>query len=177
MTVNGRPVEYLMDADTPLLWALRDASNLTGTKYGCGNGDCGACMVHVDGEALRACLITIAEAEGRFVTTIEGLSRDRSHPVQQAIVAEQSIQCGFCTPGIVMAAAALLADNPAPDEAAIRAAIPNICRCGVYPRLIRAVERAGRVARRQERVTAAPAPGIEAADAAREEPALTPPER
>ena len=176
MTVNGRPVEYLMDADTPLLWALRDASNLTGTKYGCGNGDCGACMVHVDGEALRACLITIAEAEGRFVTTIEGLSRDRSHPVQQAMVAEQAIQCGFCTPGIVMAAAALLADNPAPDEAAIKAAIPNICRCGVYPRLIRAVERAGRVARRQERVTAAPAPGVEAADAAREESALTPPE-
>ena len=177
MTVNGRPVEYLMDPDTPLLWALRDASNLTGTKYGCGNGDCGACMVHVDGEALRACLITIAEAEGRFVTTIEGLSRDRSHPVQQAMVAEQAIQCGFCTPGIVMAAAALLADNPAPDEAAIRAAIPNICRCGVYPRLIRAVERAGRVARRQERVTAAPPPGIGAADAAREEPALTPPQR
>ena len=87
MTVNGRPVEYLMDPDTPLLWALRDASNLTGTKYGCGNGDCGACMVHVDGEALRACLITIAEAEGRFVTTIEGLSRDRSHPMQQAMVA------------------------------------------------------------------------------------------
>jgi isoquinoline 1-oxidoreductase alpha subunit len=177
MTVNGRPVEYLMDPDTPLLWALRDASNLTGTKYGCGNGDCGACMVHVDGEALRACLITIAEAEGRFVTTIEGLSRDRSHPVQQAMVAEQAIQCGFCTPGIVMAAAALLADNPAPDEAAIKAAIPNICRCGVYPRLIRAMERAGRVARRQERVTAAPPPGIGAADAAREEPALTPPQR
>ena len=177
MTVNGRPVEYLMHPDTPLLWALRDASNLTGTKYGCGNGDCGACMVHVDGEALRACLITIAEAEGRFVTTIEGLSRDRSHPVQQAMVAEQAIQCGFCTPGIVMAAAALLADNPAPDEAAIKVAIPNICRCGVYPRLIRAMERAGRVARRQERVTAAPPPGIGAADAAREEPALTPPHR
>ena len=88
MTVNGSPVEYLMEPDTPLLWALRDASNLTGTKYGCGVGDCGACMVHVDGEALRSCLITIAEAEGRFVTTIEGLSRDRSHPVQQAMVAE-----------------------------------------------------------------------------------------
>ena len=175
MTVNGRPVEYLMDPDTPLLWALRDASNLTGTKYGCGTGDCGACMVHVDGEALRACLITIAEAEGRFVTTIEGLSRDRSHPVQQAMVAEQAIQCGFCTPGIVMAASALLADNPAPDEAAIEAAIPNICRCGVYPRLVRAVERAGRVARREERLVAAPAPGIDTGDAAREEPALTPP--
>ena len=177
MTVNGKPMRFLMDPDTPLLWALRDAANLTGTKYGCGEGDCGACMVHVDGEALRACLITIAEAEGRFVTTIEGLSRDRSHPVQQAMVAEQAIQCGFCTPGIVMAAAALLADNPAPDEAAIKAAIPNICRCGIYPRLVRAVERAGRVARRQERVTAAPPPGIGAADAAREEPALTPPQR
>ncbi len=107
MTVNGRPVEFLMEPDTPLLWALRDAANLTGTKYGCGVGDCGACMVHIDGEALRSCLVTIAEAEGREVITIEGLSRDRSHPVQQAMVAEQAIQCGFCTPGIVMAAAAL----------------------------------------------------------------------
>ena len=85
MTVNGKPMRFLMDPDTPLLWALRDAANLTGTKYGCGEGDCGACMVHVDGEALRSCLITIAEAEGRFITTIEGLSRDRSHPVQQAL--------------------------------------------------------------------------------------------
>ena len=109
MTVNDRPVEFDMDPQTPLLWALRDAANLTGAKYGCGQGDCGACMVIVDGAALRSCLITIAEAEGRFITTIEGLSRDRSHPVQQAMVAEQAIQCGFCTPGIVMAAAALIA--------------------------------------------------------------------
>lgn len=176
MTVNGRPVEYLMEPDTPLLWALRDASNLTGTKYGCGVGDCGACMVHVDGEALRSCLITIAEAEGRFVTTIEGLSRDRSHPVQQALVAEQAIQCGFCTPGIAMAASALLERNSAPSEAEIVAAIPNLCRCGVYPRLVRAIERAGRVARREETISAAPAPGISAADAARRVPAMTPPE-
>jgi len=175
MTVNGRPVEYLMEPDTPLLWALRDASNLTGTKYGCGVGDCGACMVHVDGEALRSCLITIAEAEGRFVTTIEGLSRDRSHPVQQALVAEQAIQCGFCTPGIAMAASALLERNSAPSEAEIVAAIPNLCRCGVYPRLIRAIERAGRVARREETISAAPAPGISAEDAARRVPAITPP--
>ncbi len=174
MTVNGRPVEYLMEPDTPLLWALRDASNLTGTKYGCGVGDCGACMVHVDGEALRSCLITIAEAEGRFVTTIEGLSRDRSHPVQQALVAEQAIQCGFCTPGIAMAASALLERNSSPSEAEIVAAIPNLCRCGVYPRLVRAIERAGRVARREETISAAPAPGISAEDAARRVPALSP---
>ena len=130
MTVNGKPLRFLMDPDTPLLWALRDAANLTGTKFGCGEGDCGACMVHVDGEALRSCLITIAEAEGRFITTIEGLSRDRSHPVQQAMVAEQAIQCGYCTPGIVMAASALLAKNPAPSEAEIKAASPNLCRRG-----------------------------------------------
>ena len=131
LTVNDQPVKFDMNPDTPLLWALRDAANLTGTKYGCGNGDCGACMVIVDGEALRSCLITLAEAEGRFVTTIEGLARDRSHPVQQAMVAEQAIQCGFCTPGIVMAGAALIAKNANPSEAEIREAIPNLCRCGV----------------------------------------------
>ena len=175
MTVNGTPMRFLMDPDTPLLWALRDAANLTGTKYGCGEGDCGACMVHVDGEALRSCLITIAEAEGRFITTIEGLSRDRSHPVQQALVAEQAIQCGFCTPGIAMAASALLAKTASPSEAEIKAAIPNLCRCGVYPRLVRAIERAGRVARRAETISAAPAPGINAEDAAREVPAISAP--
>mgnify|MGYP001966640496 FL=1 len=175
MTVNGKPVRFLMDPDTPLLWALRDAANLTGTKYGCGEGDCGACMVHVDGEALRSCLITISEAEGRFITTIEGLSRDRSHPVQQALVAEQAIQCGYCTPGIAMAASALLAKTAAPSEAEIKAAIPNLCRCGVYPRLVRAIERAGRVARRAETISAAPAPGIDARDAAREVPAISAP--
>ena len=173
MTVNGKPVRFLLEPDTPLLWALRDAANLTGTKYGCGEGDCGACMVHVDGEALRSCLITIAEAEGRFITTIEGLSRDRSHPVQQAMVAEQAIQCGYCTPGIVMAASALLAKNGSPSEAEIKAAIPNLCRCGVYPRLVRSIQRAGRVARRQEIISAAPAPGISASVAAREIPALS----
>jgi isoquinoline 1-oxidoreductase alpha subunit len=132
-------------------------------------------MVHVDGEALRSCLITISEAEGRFITTIEGLSRDRSHPVQQALVAEQAIQCGYCTPGIAMAASALLAKTAAPSEAEIKAAIPNLCRCGVYPRLVRAIERAGRVARRAETISAAPAPGIDARDAAREVPAISAP--
>ena len=172
MTVNDRPIRFDMDPQTPLLWALRDAANLTGTKYGCGVGDCGACMVLVDGEALRSCLITLAEAEGRFITTIEGLSRDRSHPVQQALVAEQAIQCGFCTPGIAIAAAALVGRNPDPSEEAIRTAIPNLCRCGVYPRLVSAIQRAGRVARRRERISAAPAPGIDPADAARAVPAL-----
>jgi aerobic-type carbon monoxide dehydrogenase small subunit (CoxS/CutS family) len=172
LTVNDRAVEFRMDPQTPLLWALRDAANLTGTKYGCGNGDCGACMVLVDGEALRSCLITLAESEGRFVTTIEGLSHDRSHPVQQALVAEQAIQCGFCTPGVVIAAAALLARNASPSDEEIKAALPNLCRCGVYPRLLRAVRRAGRVMRREETISAAPAPGIAPEDAARAVPAM-----
>ncbi|KLE32351.1 (2Fe-2S)-binding protein [Aurantiacibacter luteus] len=172
MTVNERPVDFALDPATPLLWALRDAANLTGTKYGCGVGDCSACMVLVDGEALRSCLITLADAEGRTITTIEGLSRDRSHPVQQALVAEQAIQCGFCTPGIAIAAAALVRRNPDPSEEDIRAAIPNLCRCGVYPRLVRAIQRAGRVTRRAETISAAPAPGIDPADAARAVPAM-----
>jgi isoquinoline 1-oxidoreductase subunit alpha len=175
LTVNGRPVRFELDPQTPLLWALRDASNLTGTKYGCGAGDCGACMVLVDGAALRSCLITLAEAEGRLVTTIEGLSRDRSHPVQQALVAEQAIQCGFCTPGIAIAAAGLLARNTDPSEEEIKQAIANLCRCGVYPRLVRAIQRAGRVARRAERISAAPAPGIDPEDAAVEVPAMRAP--
>ena len=174
LTVNERPVEFRMDPQTPLLWALRDAANLTGTKYGCGVGDCGACMVMIDGEALRSCLITLAEAEGRVVTTIEGLSPNRSHPVQQAMVAEQAIQCGFCTPGIVMSAAALLARNADPTPEDIKAAVPNLCRCGVYPRLVRAIQRAGRVARRLEAISAAPAPGLTPEDAARAVPAMKP---
>lgn len=174
LTVNGRPLEFAMDQQTPLLWALRDAANLTGTKFGCGVGDCGACMVLVDGEALRSCLITLAECEGRFVTTIEGISRDRTHPVQQALVAEQAIQCGFCTPGIAIAAASLLARNADPSEGDIKRAIPNLCRCGVYPRLIGAIQRAGRVMRRQETISAAPAPGITADDASTVVPAILP---
>ena len=177
LAVNDKPLEFRMDPQTPLLWALRDAANLTGTKYGCGTGDCGACMVLVDGEPQRSCMISLAEAEGRSVTTIEGLSRDRSHPVQQALVAEQAIQCGFCTPGIAISAAALLAHNADPSEAEIKAAIPNLCRCGVYPRLVRAVQRAGRALRDLEIIDGAPAPGINAADAARSVPAIKPDQR
>ncbi|MBK9009841.1 (2Fe-2S)-binding protein [Novosphingobium sp.] len=172
LTVNDRAVEFRLDPQTPLLWGLRDAANLTGTKYGCGSGDCGACMVLVDGQALRSCLITLGEAEGRVVTTIEGLSPDRSHPVQQALVAEQAIQCGFCTPGIAMSAAALLARNADPSVEDIKAAVPNLCRCGVYPRLVRAVQRAGRMMRRVETISAAPAPGVTPEDAARAVPAM-----
>lgn len=172
LTVNDRPVEFRMDPQTPLLWGLRSAANLTGTKYGCGSSDCGACMVLVDGAALRSCLITLGEAEGRVVTTIEGLSPDRSHPVQQALVAEQAIQCGFCTPGIAISAAALLARNADPTPEDIAAAVPNLCRCGVYPRLVRAIQRAGRVMRRLETISAAPAPGLTPEDAARAVPAM-----
>lgn len=172
LTVNDRAVEIRMDPQTPLLWALRDGANLTGTKYGCGAGDCGACMVLVDGQALRSCLITLGEMEGRTVTTIEGLSPDRSHPVQQALVAEQAIQCGFCTPGIAISAAALLARNADPTPEGIAAAVPNLCRCGVYPRLVRAIQRAGRVMRRLETISAAPAPGLSPQDAARAVPAM-----
>jgi isoquinoline 1-oxidoreductase alpha subunit len=173
-TVNNQPVEYLLDPETPLLWALRDASNLTGTKYGCGSGECGACMVDIDGEAVPSCRVSIAACEGRFVTTIEGLSRDRSHPVQQAFAALNVTQCGYCIPGIVMAAAALLKRTPAPTDADIDGAITNICRCGIYPRLREAIKRAGRVAQ-GETLAGAPAPGIDPAGAAHVVPALTPP--
>ena len=172
LTVNDRAVEIRLDPQTPLLWGLRDAVNLTGTKYGCGIGNCGACMGLVDGQALRSCLITLGEAEGRVVTTIEGLSPDRSHPVQQALVAEQAIQCGFCTPGIAISAAALLARNADPSPEDIKAAVPNLCRCGVYPRLVRAIQRAGRMMRRVETISAAPAPGLTPEDAARAVPAM-----
>ncbi len=174
MTVNDRPVEFDLDPDMPLLFALREAANLTGTKNGAGGDSCtcNACMVIVDGTALRSCRITLAEAEGRFITTVEGLSRDRSHPMQQAMVAEQAIQCGFCTPGIVMAGAALIQRNPAPSKQEVEEALTNMCRCGVYPRLVEAVQRAGRVVQQRETISAAPAPGIDAEDAAAQVPAL-----
>jgi isoquinoline 1-oxidoreductase subunit alpha len=172
MTVNGQPVLYRMDPATPLLWALRDASNLTGTKYGCGNGECGACTVNIDGNAVRSCTVTLAQTEGSFVTTIEALSRDRSHPVQQAWVAESVPQCGFCQSGMIMAAAALLDKNPAPSDSDIDRAITNICRCGTYPRIREAVRRAARVKSGQEQIAAAPPPGISPEDAARGVPSL-----
>lgn len=177
LTVNNEPVEYRMPPETPLLWALRDASNLTGTKYGCGTGDCGACTVDVDGKPVLACMTSIGALEGTMVTTIECLSRDRSHPVQQAFAAEGVVQCGFCTPGMIMAASMLLKTNPSPSDADINAAITNLCPCGVYPRIRRAIRRAARVMAGQERIAAVPPPGILPDDAARAVPALTPVKR
>jgi isoquinoline 1-oxidoreductase subunit alpha len=174
-TVNGQPIEYRLDPETPLLWALRDASNLTGTKYGCGTGQCGACTVHIDGRAVRSCQVPIGRLEGSFVTTIEALSRDRSHPVQQAFVAESVPQCGYCQSGMIMAAAALIDRNAAPSDEEIDAAITNLCPCGVYPRIREAIRRAGRMRTGQEQISAAPPPGIDPADAARQNPALAPP--
>jgi len=174
-TVNDRPIHYRMDPDTPLLWALRDASNLTGAKYGCGTGDCGACTVDIDGEAVRSCRISIAECEGRFVTTIEALAADRSHPVQQAWVAENLPQCGYCQPGMIMAASVLLRKNRAPSDEQIDAAITNICRCGTYPRIRAAIRRAAKIMSGDEMIASAPPPGITPADAARSVPALREP--
>ena len=171
-TVNGQPVYYRMDPDTPLLWALRDASNLTGTKYGCDSGECGACTVNIDGNAIRSCLVPIGRLEGSFVTTIEALSADRSHPVQQAWVAQSVPQCGYCQSGMIMAAAALLDRVPAPTDAEIDAAITNICRCGTYPRLREAIRQAIRIKTGREQVAGAPPPGIDPADAARQVPAM-----
>jgi isoquinoline 1-oxidoreductase alpha subunit len=141
-TVNGNPIQYELAPDTPLLWALRDASNLTGTKYGCGAGLCGACTVLVDGEPMRSCQVPIEAIEGTFVTTIEGLSEDRSHPLQQAWIELQVPQCGYCQSGMIMAAAALLRANPRPSRAEIRETMTNICRCGTYPRIEAAILRA-----------------------------------
>ncbi len=139
MIINGEPLDYRLDPETPLLWALRDASNLTGTKYGCDSRDCGACTVIVDGRATLSCAVAIRDLEGARVTTIEGLGG--SHPVQQAWLAEQVTMCGYCEPGFIMAIAGLLEASPSPTDEQI-AALPNICRCGAYPRIRKAIRRA-----------------------------------
>ena len=139
MTVNGEAVDYRLDGDTPLLWALRDASNLTGTKYGCDSRDCGACTVIIDGQAVTSCSVALRDLEGAMVTTIEGLGG--AHPVQQAWLAEQATRCGYCEPGFIMAITALLQASPSPSDEQI-AALPNLCRCGAYPRILKAIARA-----------------------------------
>ena len=141
MTVNGEAIHYKLDPEMPLLWALRDASNLTGTKYGCDSRDCGACTVIVDGRAALSCTVALRDLEGATVTTIEGLGS--SHPVQQAWLTEQVTMCGYCEPGFIMAIAALLEASPSPSEEQI-AALPNICRCGAYARIRKAIARAAR---------------------------------
>ena len=145
LEVNGVAQRLDVAPETPLLWVLRERLRLTGTKFGCGIGQCGACTVHLDGEAVRACLTPAVAAQGRSVTTIEGLAPEGGrHPVQQAWIDEQVPQCGYCQSGQIMAAAALLARQPNPDDSAIDAAMRgNICRCGTYARIRRAIKRAG----------------------------------
>ena len=142
-TLNGETVQVDAPDDMPLLWVLRDKIGLTGTKYGCGMALCGACTVHIDGTATRCCVLPIAAVAGRAVTTIEGLGAGGElHAVQQAWIDEQVPQCGYCQPGMIMAVASFLKSNPAPDDAATNEAITNICRCGTYPRIRKAIHRA-----------------------------------
>ena len=142
ITVNDSLLQLDIEPDTPLLWALRDVVGLTGTKYGCGIAQCGACTVHINGQPMRSCSVPIASVDGASITTIEGLSPDGKHPVQQAWIAEDVPQCGYCQSGQIMAVAAFLKDHPSPTDADIDANITNICRCGTYERMRRAIHRA-----------------------------------
>ena len=140
LTVNGTPQNIDAEADTPLLWVLRDHLSLTGTKYGCGMALCGACTVHIDGAAVRSCVLPVKAVEGKHVTTIEGLSKDRSHPAQRAWIEADVPQCGYCQSGQIMAAAVLLRENAKPTDADIDDCMTgNICRCGTYQRIRRAI--------------------------------------
>jgi len=142
LTVNGREVSADVPGDTPLLWVLREELGLTGTKYGCGIAQCGACTVHIDGMPVRSCSLPVEGAAGQRITTIEGLSETRDHALQKAWIEEQVPQCGYCQSGMIMAAAALLAEKPQPTDADIAEAMTNLCRCGTYPRVRRAIRRA-----------------------------------
>jgi isoquinoline 1-oxidoreductase alpha subunit len=139
LNINGRTQQLDVEPEMPLLWVLRDVVGLTGTKYGCGIAQCGSCTVHLDGEPVRACSLPVSAAAGRRVVTIEGLSRDSSHPVQKAWVALDVPQCGYCQSGQIMAAAALLRKNPKPTDRDIDEAMTNICRCGTYQRIRAAI--------------------------------------
>ncbi len=143
LNVNGQDRKLDADPEMPLLWALRDVLNLTGTKYGCGIAQCGACTVLLDGQPVPSCVTTVAQAEGRRVTTIEGLHPEHKQPLQQAWIAEQVPQCGYCQSGQILTAAALLAETPRPTDAEIDAAMRGVlCRCGTYPRIRAAIKRA-----------------------------------
>jgi aerobic-type carbon monoxide dehydrogenase small subunit (CoxS/CutS family) len=148
ITVNGKAYRLDVEPEMPLLWVLRDEIGLTGTKFGCGIAQCGACTVHVNGEAMRSCSVPVGTVDGASITTIEGLSPDSAHAVQQAWLAEDVPQCGYCQSGQIMAAAAFLASNSNPSDADIDAGITNICRCGTYERIRRAIHRAAALMRR-----------------------------
>jgi isoquinoline 1-oxidoreductase alpha subunit len=148
ITVNNQKLNVDAAPDTPLLWVLRDHLGMTGTKFGCGMALCGACTVHIDGTPTRSCVLPLSALEGKSITTIEGLSPDRSHAVQKAWMELDVPQCGYCQSGQIMSAAALLKSNPAPDDADIDAAMSgNICRCGTYPRIRKAIRRAAELLR------------------------------
>lgn len=152
LTVNGQQKTADVDPTTPLLWVLRDTFGLTGTKYGCGIGQCGACTIILEGNAVRSCQTPLSRAAGKQITTIEGLSKDRSHPVQKAWLSEQVPQCGYCQSGQIMAATVLLSANPDPTDSDIDDAMSgNICRCGTYHRIRRAVHVAAGIARRENK--------------------------
>ncbi len=149
--INGKHRKINADPDTPLLWVLRDQVGLTGTRFGCGGGFCGACTVHLDGQAVRSCITPLSAAQDRAVTTIEGLSSDGTHPLQQAWTAENVPQCGYCQAGQIMNAAAFLAANPTPTDSEINNAMAgNLCRCGTYPRIRKAIHRAMRNMQQRE---------------------------
>ncbi len=145
--LNGEARAVDVDPDTPLLWVIRDSLQMTGTKYGCGIGACGACTVHIDGEPARSCSVTVGAVGGRRITTIEGLSENDNHPVQQAWIETQVPQCGYCQSGMIMASVALLERNPNPSDGDIDTDITNICRCGTYRRIRTAIHRAAEIKR------------------------------
>ena len=142
LNINGKKQQVDVEDDTPLLWVLRDTVGLTGTKFGCGMGLCGACTVLLDGEATRSCSLAVSAVGNKAITTIEGLSKDRSHPLQQAWIADNVPQCGYCQSGMILSAAALLKKKPKPTDADIDAAMTNICRCGTYSKVRKAIHRA-----------------------------------
>lgn len=145
LIINGKKHTLEASADTPLLWVLRDTLGLTGTKFGCGRGICGSCTVHLDGEAVRSCVTTLDEAKGKKITTIEGLAVEPEHRLLAAWIAEEVSQCGYCQPGQIMQAAALLAQNPYPSDADLDTVMPTVlCRCGTYLRIRRAIHRAAK---------------------------------
>lgn len=155
LTVNGKAMTVDVSPNTPILWVLRDSLNMTGTKFGCGVAQCGACTIHLNGNPIRSCVTPVTAAVGKKLTTIEGLSPDSNHPVQQAWIAEQVPQCGYCQSGMIMTSAALLAKKAKPTDADIDQSLSgHICRCGTYPRIRRAIHRAAKVA-------AAPSGGAE----------------